>query len=197
MGRGRCLWIAAVFAIALFSCSSSGGLAVIGEKDRIYSNVLSEYYLIGEAYLDNKNYGKAVEYYTKALGHPDLAESARYKIAYSYALAEDWDKAASAYGELLAKDPDNSDLEKSLAYIYARQGDLPCACAAYRRLAQRNPYDQSLLEDFITVLVAGNYLEEAEVELHRLKSDFPDNTAAEALEQKLAAAWEAMEGTGA
>ena len=167
MKKGLYLFACASSLFSLVACSSLGGLRVVGEKDRIYSNVLSEYYLIGEAYLENKKYQKAIEYYTKALEHPDLTDSARYKIAYAYALAENWEKSRAGYEELLEKDPDNSDLTKSLAYIYARQGDLAHASALYRTLVEKNPYDQSIQENFITVLIAGNYLEEAEIVLQK------------------------------
>ncbi len=194
MKKGLFLFVLAAFVFLLVSCSSLGGLAVAGEKDRIYSNVLSEYYLIGEAYLENGKYQKAIEYYTKALDHPDLAESARYKIAFTHALSENWEKARLGYEQLLEKDPDNSDLEKSLAYIYARQGDLAHASASYRELVEHNPYDQALLENFITVLIAGNYLEEAEIALHQLKADFPDNSSAQGFEEKITKGWESQEG---
>ncbi|MBR2462536.1 MAG: tetratricopeptide repeat protein [Spirochaetaceae bacterium] len=160
----------------------------------MHENLLSEYFLVGDAYLENKKYDKAIEFYTKALEHPDLADSARYKIAYSYALAENWDKAIPAYKDLLAKDPENMELEKSLAYLYARQGNLAHSAATYRKLTEKNPYDQALLENFITVLIAGNYLEEAEVALDRLKTDFPENTTAGELEKQLTTGWEALEG---
>ena len=194
MKKGVYLFILVAFVFLLLGCSSQTGFGLVGEKERIYSNILSEYYLIGEAYLENKKYPKAIEYYTKALSHPDLSESARYKIAYSYALSENWEKAKSCYEELLAKDPDNSELEKSLAYVYARQGDLAHASAMYRRLVEKNPYDQSLLENFITVLIAGNYLEEAELALQQLTENFHDNTVAEKFEEKLSKAWESQEG---
>lgn len=180
--------------LLLLSCSATGGLQIPGESKRVQENLLSEYFLVGEAYLENKKYDKAIEFYTKALSHPDLTNSARYKIAYSYALAENWDKAVPAYQELLEKDKENMELKKSLAYLYARQGNLAHSAATYRKLTEKNPYDQPLLENFILVLISGNYLEEAEVALERLKTDFPDNTTAEDLEKKLAAGWEALDG---
>lgn len=184
----------ALFIVLLLSCNSSGGLQVPGETKRVQENLLSEYFLVGDAYLENKKYDKAIEFYTKALEHPNLTDSARYKIAYSYALAENWDKAIPAYKDLLAKDPQNMELERSLAYLYARQGNLAHSAATYRKVTEKNPYDQALLENFITVLIAGNYLEEAEVALERLKTDFLENTTAEELEKQLAAGWEALEG---
>lgn len=186
--------LAVSLLLLLLSCSATGGLQVPGEAKRIQENLLSEYFLVGDAYLENKKYDKAIEFYTKALEHPDLADSARYKIAYSHALAEQWDKAIPAYQELLEKDQENMELEKSLAYLYARQGNLAHSAATYRKLTEKNPYDQPLLENFILVLISGNYLEEAEVALERLKTDFPDNTTAEDLEKKLAAGWESLEG---
>ncbi len=194
MKKGLYLFACVSSLFSLVACSSLGGLRVVGEKDRIYSNVLSEYYLIGEAYLENKKYQKAIEYYTKALEHPDLTASAHYKIAYAYALADNWEKARAGYEELLEKDPDNSELTKSLAYIYARQGDLAHASALYRKLVEKNPFDQSMLENFITVLITGNYLEEAEIVLQQLKTDFPDNTTIQGFEEKLTKAWETQEG---
>ena len=194
MKRGIYLFCLVIFILSLFACSSVGGFQAIGERDRIYRNVLSEYYLIGEAYLENKKYKKAIEYYTKALEHPDLYDSAKYKIAYSYALAEEWDNAIHFYKELLEKDPDNSDLESSLAYIYARQGNLAQSSALYRKLTEKNPYDQILWENYITVLIAANYLEEAEKVLYQFKTDFPDSTIAEEFDERLKGAWETHEG---
>ena len=194
MKKGLYLFACVSSLFSLVSCSSLGGLRVIGEKDRIYSNVLSEYYLIGEAYLENKKYQKAIEYYTKASEHPDLTSSARYKIAYAYALAENWEKSRAGYEVLLEKDPDNSELTKSLAYIYARQGDLAHASALYRKLVEKNPYDQLMLENYITVLITGNYLEEAEIVLQQFKTNFPDNTSIQGFEERLTKAWEVQEG---
>jgi tetratricopeptide (TPR) repeat protein len=194
MKKGLYLFACVSSLFFLVSCSSLGGLRVIGEKDRIYSNVLSEYYLIGEAYLENKKYQKAIEYYTKASEHPDLTSSARYKIAYAYALAENWEKSRAGYEVLLEKDPDNSELTKSLAYIYARQGDLAHASALYRKLVEKNPYDQLMLENYITVLITGNYLEEAEIVLQQFKTNFPDSTSIQGFEERLTKAWEVQEG---
>ena len=63
--KGLLLALPAVF---LMSCSSVGGVQVPGERSRVYKNVLSEYFLVADAYLENKKYDKAIEFYTKALG---------------------------------------------------------------------------------------------------------------------------------
>ncbi len=166
-------------------CSSSGGVRIPGENERILKNLASEYYAIAEGNLNLKNYTKAVEYYRLAMRSAEFERIAYYKIGYAYALAKDWVNAESVYRELLAQDPQNVSLAASLAYITAQKGDIDSALVQYEKLTGLQPFDQSLRENYTVLLVAAGRNDDAAKQLELLKTDFPDSTVIESLEKKL------------
>lgn len=175
-----------------FSCGTTGP-TVIGERNRIYENITSEYFLVADAYLENKNYQKAVEFYTKASVNKNLTDLAEYKIAYTYALWEKWDEAAAGYKKLLDKEPDNFSLRSSLAYVYARQGYGDLAAQEYEVLLRDYEWDQSVLENYIVVLNSLENYELAEEKLSLLEEFFPESNKIESFRESIDKGLEAQQ----
>lgn len=175
-----------------FSCSTTGP-AVIGERNRIYENITSEYFLVADAYLENKNYQKAVEFYTKASVNKKLTDLAEYKIAYTYTLWEKWDEAVAEYKKLLDKDPTNFSLRSSLAYVYARQGYGDLAAQEYEVLLRDYEWDQSVLENYIVVLNSLQNFQQAEEKLSLLEEFFPESDKIESFRETIDKGLEAQQ----
>ncbi len=173
----------------LYGCASSqileSGIKVPGETKIILKNLAAEYNAIGDGYMGIKNYTKAVEYYKKAMRNKELYLSVSYKLARAYALGKNYDKAIDAYGKLLSLDKDNFSLKLSLAYIYAVKGDYDTALAKYKILMEENPYDESILENYITLLINVGRAEDAEKCYFVMKEKFPDNSQLSSFAQKL------------
>ena len=67
----------------------------------------------------------------------------------------------------------------------AMSGDLENAERKYERLYLENPTDESLLKNFIFVLLAQDKIDKAEEYLAILKEQFPDSSAIEQIEEKI------------
>ncbi|MCR5724604.1 MAG: tetratricopeptide repeat protein [Treponema sp.] len=172
--------------IAFSSCTSQYGLNVPGQSRIIIKNLSIEYYNVAEAYAENKNYAKAAEYYKLAMRDKALYLQAYYKMGRSYALAKDWDKAYDVYADLLQRDKDNTDLKLSLIYIKAMKGDVDEALRDYQALFERFPNNQTVLENYISLLVETGKGELAEKQLAVLKTTFPDSKLISTLAPKIA-----------
>lgn len=174
----------AVLSILYFSCASSS-LTIPGEKKRVLENLASEYYNIAEAYLDLKNYKKAMEYYDLAMLDESIYNQAFYKKGYAAALAKDWTVAEQIYRELLAQDSKNTNFAIAFAYIVAQKGNLQEASVMYGNLVKENPYDETLAKDNFLILVSLEDFEAATLALENFKSTFPTSKDITLLESSL------------
>ena len=180
---------AALFCASFFSltsCTSQYGLTVPGQSRIIIKNLSLEYYNIAEAYVENKNYAKAAEYYKLAMREKTLYMQAYYKMGRSYALAKDWENAYTVYSDLLSRDSSNTDLQLSLIYIKAMKGDVDEALLDYKALFEAYPNNQTVLENYISLLVETGKGELAEAQLKVLKETFPDSKLISTLTPKIA-----------
>lgn len=175
-------------ALLFASCSTVDKL-IPGQQDALEKSITAEYLQIAGTYEKLKDYSKAISYYEAALntkGGSGLGDSVYYNIARCYALAKDWDHAEEIYGNLLEKDPDNTNLKSSLAYVTAMRGDLKKAAELYSALVEENPTDPALLKNLISVLLADNKKEDAEIKFAVYKSQFPDDSAISEIEKLFA-----------
>ena len=175
-----------LFLLPLSSCTSQYGLNVPGQSRIIIKNLSIEYYNIAEAYVENKNYAKAAEYYKLAMRDKALYAQCFYKMGRAYALAKDWENAYSVYSELLERDKENTDLRLSLIYIKAMKGDVDEALLDYKALFEAYPNNQTVLENYISLLVETGKGELAEKQLAVLKATFPDSKLISTLTPKIA-----------
>ncbi|WP_407427530.1 tetratricopeptide repeat protein [Treponema sp.] len=160
-------------------------MRIPGESRIILKNLAVEYYTVAEGYLEIKNYTKAAEYYKLAMRNKDLYLTSYYKLARCYALSKDWKNAAESYEYLLSLDPDNVMLKTSLAYITAMNGNIDDAILKYRKLLEDNPFDESILENYVALLINVGRGEDAEESFFVLKEKFPDNKQITGFAQKL------------
>ncbi len=172
----------------LFFSSCQSTFRIPEEERTILENIAAEYYNIAEGYVGVKNYSKAAEYYKLAMRDPEVYQQAYYKLARAYALAQNWEAAQTCYDEMLAKDPDNMNLQLSVAYITAMRGQSDEAIEMFKKLNEENPYVQSVLENYITLLLFVGRAEDAEPLYFSLKQKFPDSSKIKDFAQQLSEA---------
>lgn len=179
--------IAAFCAASFFfsSCTSQYGINIPGQSGRIIKNLSTEYYNVAEGYMGIKNYSKAAEFYKLAMADKSLRTTAYYKLGRAYALAKDWDNALPIYEDLLSRDSENKDLQVSVAYMFAMKGDVQEAIKRYGQLSQQHQDDQTLLENYIALLIDSGKGEIAERQLAVLRENFPDSTQISNYSQKI------------
>lgn len=176
--------IAVSFVLCLTSCKSAN-VTFPGTKQFKTDEIFAQYELIGDEYLKNKNYTKAIEYYQKASKDKNNYWSITYKLAKVNALQKNWVEAQELYTKLLERDPENSSLEISLAYITAMSGDSAKAIEEYKNLVEKYPDNESLLINYISVLLTDKKAELAEEKYFVLKQKFPDSTSIQDIKTKL------------
>lgn len=136
--------IPVLFALCFFFYSCITSSVVMKE-------MYSEYYAIAEQYYTNKNYIKALEYYSKAKGSSELVNSCNYKMARIYTQTGDYSTAYERFTYLLLQDPDNSSLMSSLAYVCGKKGDYEEAVKLYENILQTYTYDTVSMKNLIMI----------------------------------------------
>lgn len=174
-----------IITASFFSCSTDSHFAVPGENQVVRENVSTEYLAIADAYSDLGKYDKAAEYYLLAMRDKRLYWNAYYKLGRTYALAKNWSNAENVYARLLRRDPKNVNLRLSLAYIKAMSGNLDDAILIYKSLLEEQADDETVLVNYITVLLSQGRAELAEEQLAVLKEKFPDNKSISDLSKKI------------
>lgn len=126
---------AAVFARAQASC----------EKARQMDPGLSEVNLAqAELYYAHGEYGKAVEYFTKAESDPASLPAAYVGIAIVQARQGHEAQALDYFNRALALRPGSARIHANIGYQYYLAGKLPEAIASYRRAVELQPDDVDL-----------------------------------------------------
>ncbi len=183
----KLLFISILFSTVFFSsCKSSGGIQIPGEEEYRISNISAEYYQIAKAYLDQKNYSKAIEYFTLSKRDKKYEDSSYYQIGVCYVMQKDWENAEKVFLDILKKDPENTSLKSSIAYIKANNGKFQDALDLYRELYEAYPNDSSFLINYIAILIADKRFEIADQRLAELKERFPDEPQITTFEAKIA-----------
>ena len=127
-----------------------------------------EYYNLGNAHLELKNYDRAVSLYRQAIRLDPELHRAYFNL--SLALSEAG-RAAEAVGiieELSAKDPQNRDLLEALAYAYHAQGLDERAIDAYGRILELSPENTAARYNLAILLGKSGRGSEAAAHLKRL-----------------------------
>ena len=128
-----------IFVLFSYGCA---GMRILGEERKILENLAAEYYFLGEGYLSQKNYKKAIECFEFAMRDESLYQQAYYKKGYAAAMAKEWEIAEEVYKELLLQDEKNTNISISLAYIYSQQGNFAEANALYVAILRDNPFNK-------------------------------------------------------
>jgi tetratricopeptide (TPR) repeat protein len=94
----------------------------------------AEYFNLGNAFFELKNYDRAMSLYQKALGYSDELPENSYNLARVYISQEEYEEAIKVLVELLGSDPENLILLQTLAYTQAKAGEMGDAIVTYRRI---------------------------------------------------------------
>lgn len=141
--------------------------------------ISSEYYNIGNAYFDVKDYEAAADYYVKALheNHP-MVNRIRYNLGIAYTESGRVKLGVEQFQVLLSEDPDNLVVLQSLAYAYYLFGDDDSSLAVYDRILGVFPYEETALYNKAFILLGLDRAEEAEVLLETLYEVEPSSEVA-------------------
>jgi tetratricopeptide (TPR) repeat protein len=134
-----------------------------------------EYYNLGNAHLELKNFDRAASMYREAIRLDPKLQQAYFNL--SLALSESG-RAAEAVGileGLLRKDPQNRELAGALAYAYHAAGQDEKAIAEYERIVEGSPQDTGALYNLAVLLGKAGRVEEAIPELKRLLEQNPQD----------------------
>ncbi len=176
------LVLVSLVSLFFISCTS---VSFAGEGSVERNNLSNEYFNIAKVYEEQKNYTKAIEFYTKAKSNKELVRTCDYKIGLCYVYSKDWENAKTSFEKLLKLDSENGSLKSSLAYIKAMSGDLDGALEIYKELFEANNTDVTFLKNYISILIAKKDVEAAKTQLDYLKENFKTEDSIESFEKAI------------
>jgi tetratricopeptide (TPR) repeat protein len=106
---------------------------------KIRRELAAEYFNLGNAFFELKQYDRAMSLYQRALGYSDTLPESSYNLARVYISQSDYEKAIEMLVGLLASDPENLVLLQTLAYAQAKAGETGDAIVTYRRIISLSP----------------------------------------------------------
>jgi tetratricopeptide (TPR) repeat protein len=155
-------------AVALCGCVTS-------RRDR---DVASEYYDLGNAYIELGKYDKAIVEFEAALKIDPAFVKADYNLALAYAHAKRTDDAIAVLKQLLAADARNTQLLSALGWAYHLGGRDEEAIAQYAAVVALSPADLNALYNSGIILWKLNRPHEAMDSFTTLLAKAPDDTDA-------------------
>jgi tetratricopeptide (TPR) repeat protein len=160
-----CLF-AAVLTALLAGCVSG----------KVRRELAAEYFNLGNAFFELKNYDRAMALYPKALSYSDSLPENSYNLARVYIFQENYEDAFAVLVELLAADPENLILLQTLAYAQAKAGSTGDAIVTYRRVLSLSGGNTISLYNLSVLYEAEGDLEEAYRYLKTAYGISPDDT---------------------
>jgi len=163
----RCLAIALlIFVCALFASCLTG---------RMRRELAAEYFNLGNAFFELKNYDRAMMLYQKALSYSDELPENSYNLARVYISQERYDEAIDVLNGLLAPEPENLILLQTLAYAQAKKGSLDEAVTTYLRILSISDGNVITLYNLSVLREGEGKHEEAYLYLKTVYSIVPDD----------------------
>jgi Flp pilus assembly protein TadD len=134
-----------------------------------------EYYNLGNAYLENGDFGRAVELFTRAAEtDPELLQ-AHHNLSLALLRAGRGTEAIENLRRVLEEDPDNTELLSILAYGHYVLGDMAQALAGYERVLELNPGQREIRYNVAMIhWKEGRYDEASEEFLELVREDVED-----------------------
>ncbi|MCQ2743940.1 MAG: tetratricopeptide repeat protein [bacterium] len=86
-----------------------------------------------------QDYGKAIDYYTKAIIHKPSDKSLLLKVANTYKMTGDNSKAIGFYDKIIALDENNPDAYFNKGLVYATQKDYDNCIKCFEKVIQLSP----------------------------------------------------------
>lgn len=146
-------------------------------------NLGAEYYFLAEEYISLQKYDKALELLQKVQNTGAKTENELFfAVARTAALAKNWDMSLTYYEKLLLLDSQNTAVQKSIAWVYAQKGDIATAQEYYEKLYARHNYDKDIATNYIFILLAAEYVDEAKIIFEEYSQLYPDADNLEELE---------------
>ncbi len=165
-----------LLSLLFISCTTNSA-----RLESLQLNLVQEYILLSDEYIELKEYGKALELLEKANKIEQKNENIIYKTARAAALNSSWSIAIDNYSYLLSLDPENITIQKSIAWISAQSGDIELSQNLYAELYEAHDYDKEICTNYILVLVAGNEIEQAKLIFDAYSELYPDEENLEEL----------------
>jgi tetratricopeptide (TPR) repeat protein len=127
-----------------------------------------EYYNLGNAHLELKNYERAVSLYREAIRLDPGLERAYFNLSLALSESGRADEAVGILERMAAKDPQNRDMLEALAYAYHAQGRDEQALASYERILELAPENTGARYNLAILLGKAGRGGEAVSQLQRL-----------------------------
>jgi tetratricopeptide (TPR) repeat protein len=163
----------AVFLLIFGALALSG--CVTGRRDH---DVASEYFDLGNAYVELGKYDKAITEFQAALKIDPGFVKADYNLALAYAQAKRTDDAVAILKRLLAADPQNTQILSALGWAYHLAGRDEDALSQYTAVIGLSPADLNALYNCGIILWRLKRPHEAMDRLSALLDRAPDDTDA-------------------
>ncbi len=136
----------------------------------------SEYYDLGNTYVDLGQYDKAIQRFQAALKLDPGFVKADYNLALAYAHSKRFDEALAILKRLLLADPKNTQLLSARGWVQHLAGRDEDALADYRAVLDLSPADLNALYNSGIILWKLQRLPEALDRFNELLSRAPDDT---------------------
>lgn len=94
---------------------------------------------VADYYMKNKQYARAIQYYTKIVKNEPKKASSYFSLGYAYAGNKNWDKAIENYLTALKYDREDDEIYANLGLAYENKGLYADALKAYRHAYEINP----------------------------------------------------------
>jgi tetratricopeptide (TPR) repeat protein len=146
-----------------------------------------EYYNLGNAYLQLKDYVRAIGFFRKSISLDPDQRRAYFNLALALTETGRADEAVKELERIAAKDPENRDMLEALAYAYHAQDQDGKAIEVYRRILDSSPENASALFNLAILLWKQDSKEEALEKLQSLLGQKPDDLQARYQEARLLA----------
>jgi tetratricopeptide (TPR) repeat protein len=149
-----------LMAAAFLLCSCAGTPRNAG--------LAQEYYNLGNAHLELKNYDRAVSLYREALRLDPELNRAWFNLSLALSESGRASEAVDVIQRLISRDPQNSDLLEALAYAYHVQGLDEKALETYGQILEMSPENTGARYNLSILLGKAGRAGEAIEELRRL-----------------------------
>lgn len=157
-------WVSILFSFIFLSCVSN-----VSESD-----VATEYFNVGNAFYELKQYSKAEEYYVKVLKIDPKYHKARFNLIYSLVAQEKYKEASNNIDFLKKEDEFNLKIKELDAYLLYVKGDLLSSLNVYNELYKSGDTSKDIVFNIVKLNYQLQHYEVALVYLSELLNEYDD-----------------------
>lgn len=96
---------------------------------------------LGAIYASNKDYEKAIDYFTQGISELSHIPEAHLNLAEAFMITKNYDAAINHYNNVIVFEPDNSDALFNLGVAYLKKGDYDNAQLHWEKALAISPQD--------------------------------------------------------